>query len=187
MENYVNWFNHILSLSSIFFMIIAIFSTSVINVLLCTVLIVLMQSMLLIKLEVVVVGSLIMIIYFGAIVILFSFMVLFLGQINGEQETKNYNPFTTLIFILLVIHLKVITNFSEKNGINHTSCSKTNSTNQNVMISSSGKLEMNLEEYSLLSEIMYGQLAGILVLVTLILGLVLILILLMINPPRVKK
>ena len=185
MISYINWFNHTLSLASIFFMIIAVFSTSVINVLLCTVLIILMQSMILIKLEIVVVGSLIMIIYFGAIVILFSFMVLFLGQINWENKTKNYNPFTILVIILLIIHLRVITKFPRNE--NYNSCIETNNTSQNIIKLSSGNLETNLEEYSLLSEMMYGQLIGILVLITLILGLVLVLILLMINPPKERK
>ena len=142
--------------------------------------------MILIKLEIVVVGSLIMIIYFGAIVILFSFMVLFLGQINWERKTKNYNPLTILIIILLVIHLRIITNFPRNKNYGN-SCIETNNTNQNVIQLSSGNLETNLEEYSLLSEMMYGQLVGILVLITLILGLVLVLILLMINPPKERK
>ena len=186
MVNYANWFNHTLSLASIFFMIIAVFSTSVINVLLCTVLIVLLQSMVLIKLEIVVVGSLIMIIYFGAIVILFSFMVLFLGQINWEKKTKKYNPLTVLTVILLVVHLRLIINFpSSKNHPN--SCIKANNSSQNEMKLSSGNLEVNLEEYSILSEMMYGQLIGILVLITLVLGLALVLILLMINPPKERK
>lgn len=143
--------------------------------------------MVLIQLGIVVVGSLIMIIYFGAIVILFSFMVLFLGEINEEQKTKNRNPFTTLIIILLLIHSRVLTSPVEGSFGTSFSCFKPNNANQITIIPSSANLEMNLEEYSLLSEIMYGQLAGILVLITLILGLVLILILLMINPPKENK
>ena len=46
------------------------------------------------------------------------------------------------------------------------------------------QIELNLEEYSLLSELIYGQLIGILILMTLVLGIVLVLILLMINSPN---
>ena len=181
MLNYVDWFLFSLSTISIIFMIVAVLSSSIINVLLCAVIIVLIQSMMLIKVKIVVVASLIMIIYFGAIVILFSFMILFLGQINSQRGVRNYKPFIVTVLVILWSYIEIIQKMVKGNN------ESTDNLKREVELGFStteSQIELNLEEYSLLSEIIYGQLISILVLMTLVLGIVLVLILLMINSPN---
>ena len=188
MTNNLTLFLSTFNLISIIIMAKAIYTGSIITTLLCVVLIILMQAMVLIKSNVIVVASLLMIIYFGAIVILFCFMILFLGNISNKSANKSILTLFSLLLLMVLMHVKLVINnhIGEATNLTAKSQEPINKTieGQEIWALVNKKIEAKYSEISVISEIIYGELYLVLGVIMLILGLILVLILLIIINPK---
>lgn len=97
------WFTYLfLNFLSVFAGLLSLFSSSTINLLLLIVIITFFQGINLLLLGANMLSLYLIIIYLGAIVILFSFMVLF---INWEEETNNFKTSLKVFFFIMAIIL----------------------------------------------------------------------------------
>ena len=100
------WYTYIfINFLSVFAGLLTLFSSSTINLLLLMVLITFFQGINLLLLGANMLSLYLIIIYLGAIVILFSFMVLF---INWEEEIKNFKTSLKIMFFvtgMLITHM----------------------------------------------------------------------------------
>ena len=96
------WFIYFLiNLVSIFASVCSIFVSSTINLLLYIVIIIFSQGMSLLMMSTNIISLYLIIVYLGAIVILFSFMILF---VNWKDETPSLNPlYQALSFVVLLV------------------------------------------------------------------------------------
>ena len=103
------WYTYIfINFLSVFAGLLTLFSSSTINLLLLMVLITFFQGINLLLLGANMLSLYLIIIYLGAIVILFSFMVLF---INWEEEIKNFKTSLKIMFFVtgvLITHIPFI-------------------------------------------------------------------------------
>lgn len=103
------WYTYIfINFLSVFAGLLTLFSSSTINLLLLMVLITFFQGINLLLLGANMLSLYLIIIYLGAIVILFSFMVLF---INWEEEIKNFKTSLKIMFFVtgvLITHIPLI-------------------------------------------------------------------------------
>lgn len=103
------WYTYLfINFLSVFAGLLTLFSSSTINLLLLMVLITFFQGINLLLLGANMLSLYLIIIYLGAIVILFSFMVLF---INWEEEIKNFKTSLKIMFFIvgvLITHIPLI-------------------------------------------------------------------------------